>query len=270
MKLGSLDINAVKLGSQNVDKIYVGSTQVWPTYTPPAYVSAGIQLYYNPDDPSSYSGTGTTVNDLSGNNYNGTLQNGVTYSTNSFLLDGFNDYITTPNMVSSFNNTSAFTIEVWYNPTWTSNNEGGTVVQENGDGIPSNTWHYSVIEHERAPFGSLAYDYAGIWTTSGLVPVNPNGTTNGWRQVVITYDSGTATSYLNAQIPKTVNVTRLTPWSQGSNYYLMLGAGDSTNQSGSGGFNFKGNIGIFRAYNRALSSTEVQSNFNNAKSIYGL
>ena len=91
MKLGSNSIDKVMLGSTEVDAVYVGSTQVWPVsseYTAPDYVSSGLQMYYNPEDPTSYSGTGATLTDLSGNGYNATLVNSPTHSTNSFSFAG--------------------------------------------------------------------------------------------------------------------------------------------------------------------------------------
>ena len=243
------------------------------SYDAPLYTTSGIQLYYNPEDPDSYSGSGATINDLSGNDYNGTLVNNPTHNSNSFTYDGTNDYIVTPNMVSSFNSTSHFTVEIWYKPTWTSANEGGTVIAENGDGIPNNTWHYSLIEHERAPFGGLAYDYAGIWTGS-LTAVNPFLTATGWRQITLTYDGTNGRSYTNygdtSISPRTVALTRMLPWDNSAGYYLIMGAGDTTQQSGSGANYFKGDIGIVRAYNRALSGTEIKYNYDNTKSLYGL
>ena len=273
MKLGSSNIDAVKLGSQNVDKIYVGSTQVYPVasaYTAPAYAESGIQLYYNPEDPSSYSGSGTSITDLSGNGFTGTIS-GATHSDNSFLYDGTNDYIYTPNMYSAFNSTTHFTLEVWYNPTWTGQGEGGTVVSEVSD-ISFTQWHYSLIEHKKAPFGALAYDYAGVWTSS-LTAVNPLLTTSGWRQIVLTYDGTTGRSYTNASgSVKEVVLSRWTPWTNGgvNEYVIVLGHGNTTQQSGAGANYFKGNIGIVRLYNRALTSTEITANYNSTKSIYGL
>jgi len=240
------------------------------SYTAPAYVESGIQLYYNPEDPSSYPGSGTTITDLSGNGFTGTIS-GATHSDNSFLYDGTDDFIYTPNMYSTFNANRNITLEVWYNPTWTQPNEGGTVVSEVSS-IAYDNWHYSMIEHERAPFGGLAYDYAGFWTGVGVTPVNPNGTTNGWRQVVLSYDGTTARSYLNANTAKEVVLTRNVPWIEGSvnSFILALGHGDGSQQSGAGQNYFKGNIGIVRLYNRALTATEITANYNSTKSVYGL
>lgn len=272
MKLGSNNIDAVKLGSQNVDKIYVGSTQIWPlstAYTAPEYINLGIQLYYNPEDPASYSGSGNTINDLSPNGYNGTID-GATYSTNSFLFDGSDDFIYTPNMYDTFNANRNFTLEVWYNPSWVNPNEGGTVVSEVSD-IGYTNWHYSLMEHKRAPFGGLAYDYASTWDGT-VIPVNPNGTRNGWRQIVLSYDGTNARSYSNASTPNVVAATRYVPWVEGSinSYILTFGHGDTTNQTGVGQNYFKGNVGIVRLYNRALSDSEVLSNYNTTKAVYGL
>lgn len=276
MKFGSSDISAVKLGSSTVDAIYVGSTKIYPVaYNAPLYTTSDIQLYYNPEDPESYSGSGATINDLSGNDYHGTLYNSPVHNSNAFTYNGTNTYLVTPNMVSSFNSTSHFTIEIWYKPTWTQPNEGGTVVSELGTSTPNTGWHYAVIEHERAPFGALAYDYAGIWSTSNtLVSVNPFQTANGWRQITLTYDGTNGRSYTNYSntgvSPRTVAVTRSTPWNAAADYFLAMGAGDSTQQSGSGANYFKGDIGIVRVYNRALTGTEIKYNYDNTKSVYGL
>ena len=54
-----------------------------------------LEVYWDGADPNSYSGSGTTVNDLSGNGVTGTLANGVGFDSeyNAFTFDGSNDYI---------------------------------------------------------------------------------------------------------------------------------------------------------------------------------
>lgn len=243
------------------------------SYTAPNFVSSGLQVYYNPEDPASYPGTGSTLTDLSGNGYDATIYNSPTYSTNSFTLNGTNNYISSPNMVSSFNSTTAFTVEIWYSPNYTVQGEGGTVISETGTATPNVDWHYSLIEHRKAPFGSLAYDYAGIWTGS-LTAVNPSSTFNNlvWRLQTLTYDGTNGRIYTNGTLGRTVSLSRNTPWNDpsGYGYYLQIGAPDFTQQSGAGNNYFTGSVGIVRAYNRALSASEVSDNYNDAKSIYGL
>ena len=280
MKFGSSNITSVKLGSASVDKIYVGTNQIYPVsspapgpYTPPDYATSGIQMYYNPEDPTSYAGSGTTLTDLSGNGYDATLVNGPSFASSYFTLDGVDDYIASPNMVSSFNSTTSFTVEVWYSPNYTVQGDGGTVLQESGADTPSTSWYYALMEHRKAQFGSLSYDYAGIWKGS-YTAINPLITIGNdvWRQQVLTYNGINGIIYTNGTNAKSVATSRSTPWNDPSNYgyYLMIGAGSATQQSGAGANNFTGKIGIVRAYNRALSSTEVLQNYNGAKAIYGL
>lgn len=274
MKFGSSDISSIKLGSATVDAVYVGSTKVYPlssSYTAPDYAATGIQMYYNPNDPESYPGTGTTLFDLSGNGYDGTINNGPIYSDNSFTYAGAsNQYVASPNMVSSFNSTTTFTVEIWYAPDYTVQGAGGTVLQESGVATPSTNWYYALIEHRKAPFGSLAYDYAGVWKGS-YTAVNPTATFNNlvWRQQVLTYDGTNARIYTNGTLGQTVATSRSVPWPT-YGYHLMIGAGSSTQQSGAGANYFTGKIGIVRAYSRALTQTEVTQNWNGAKTIYGL
>ena len=54
-----------------------------------------LEVYWDGADSNSYSGSGTTVNDLSGNGVTGTLANGVGFDSeyNAFTFDGSNDYI---------------------------------------------------------------------------------------------------------------------------------------------------------------------------------
>jgi len=235
------------------------------SYRYPAVANLQLQYLY-----ADYTGAGTVLPDSSGNSYDATLVDTPTQDGKSMLLDGTNDWFYTPNMYSTFNSTTHFTLEVWYKPTWTNPNEGGTVVSEVSD-INFGGWHYALMEHKRAPFGGLAYDYAGIWN-SAIVNVSPYATKSGWRQIVLSYDGTNGVSYTNAATPRTVAVSRWTPWGNGgvNSYILTFGHGDGTQQSGAGANYFKGNIGIVRLYNRALSGTEVLANYNSTKSIYGL
>lgn len=78
-------------------------------------ITSGLTLYADAQVSSSYGGTGTTWNDLSGNNYNGSLLNGVSFTSgniNYFTLDGVNDYIQFPSG-STGSNTSSFTMSIW-------------------------------------------------------------------------------------------------------------------------------------------------------------
>ena len=62
----------------------------------PRIVTNGLVLCLDAGNNKSYPGSGTVWNDLSGNNFNGILTNGPTYSPSSgggIVFDGVNDYI---------------------------------------------------------------------------------------------------------------------------------------------------------------------------------
>jgi hypothetical protein len=69
-------------------------------------IKNGLVLYLDAANVNSYSGSGSTWYDLSGNGYNGTLVNSPTWSTTNggiFTLNGSNQYIdvSSPNMSST-------------------------------------------------------------------------------------------------------------------------------------------------------------------------
>ncbi len=72
----------------------------------PVIPTNGLVLSWDAADPNSYPGSGTTIYDTSGNGNNGTLVNGVSFSSNNggtLVTDGVDDYIysTTPNLSST-------------------------------------------------------------------------------------------------------------------------------------------------------------------------
>ena len=90
--------------------------------------------------------------------------------------------------------------------------------------------------------------------------------------MVRTYDGTTLKGYLNsANGGGGSAITFDSPGDDGeSDWYLAFGAEDATTYSGSTAGFLSGRVGIMRVYDRALSGAEVTSNYNDAKSIYGL
>ena len=64
----------------------------------PGIITSGLISALDAADRNSYPGSGTTWTDISGNNNNGTLTNGPTFSSTNggaIVLDGADDYINT-------------------------------------------------------------------------------------------------------------------------------------------------------------------------------
>lgn len=226
-----------------------------------APVLSGLKVWYDPGNSSSYSGSGSTLNDLSGNNLNATINGSPTYSSPYFTFDGVNDYIMTPDISVAKGSGNAHTVEVWIYPTaydaiWT--DQGAAAL---------NTGYYTTgaETYSAGPFGLMA---PMLWNTSDAVErvgVFSGSLLNNWCQLVRVYNgSGTATAYRNAVSATASSIT----WDAPANWYIGFGAQCNTFFA-QGGY-FTGRYGVVRVYNRALSGVEITQNYNASKSKYGL
>lgn len=247
-----------------------GKRKLLNTFTPPDFVSSGLTAYYNPADPLSYSGTGTTLTDLSGNGNNGLIV-GATYTDNTyFTLDGVNDYIVTPNLYTSLvTNGEDHTVEMWVY----ANAVGDCLWSDLGSTNNPATSGYHFAGAQLLQVGPFQQIIGALWDgTATQRSVGGSGTLTGaWKHVVRTYSGTTLTCYVNASTGGTQTVVFDSPIDDGVNaWFLAFGAQDTTTYSGSTAGWLNGRIGIMRVYNRALNSTEVTSNYENARSIYGV
>jgi len=238
-------------------------------YTPPDFVSSGLVAYYDPANSSSYPGSGTTLTDLSGNGIDGTIV-GATYTDDTyFTLDGVNDYIVTGNCYSAISVSDTHTVEMWVYL----NNVNDCLWSDLGTTNNPATSTYHFAGSQILQIGPFQQIITGLWNGSAITrDVAGSGSLTGaWQHVVRTYDGTTLRAYLNATNPTGTAMTFDSPADDGySHWYLAFGAQDTTTYSGSTAGWLSGRVGIMRVYDRALSGAEVLSNYNDAKSIYGL
>ena len=237
-------------------------------YTPPTPVTSNLFAWYDPKSSTSYPGTGTTLFDLSGNNNDATLV-GPTYDSNGyFTFDGTNDYIRSPNLYNGAGNES-HTVEVWLEVS--AINE--CVWSDLSISDPA-TSVYHFAGSQILGVGPFQQAITSIWDTGAVQrTVGGSGSLiNSWVQIVRTYTGTQLTSYLNgsaANAPLTVAFDP--PWSDvAGNWHIAFGAEDTTTYSGSTADWFSGKYGIIRFYTSALSSSDVLSNYNATKSVYGI
>ena len=240
-------------------------------YTPPTPETANLWAWYDPKSSTSYPGTGTTLFDLSGSNRDATLV-GPTYDSNGyFTFDGVNDYILSPNLYNIGGN-KEHTVEVWINLT----NIDDCVWSDMGDTNPATT-QYHFAGSQILGVGPSQQIITGLWngTTITRTIAGSGSLSNTWVQVVRTYNGTQLTSYLNGNAANSpLTMTFDAPWQAGTgtgnNWYIAFGAEDTTTYSGSTAGWFAGKYGIIRFYIGALTSTQVLSNYNATKSVYGI
>jgi hypothetical protein len=238
------------------------TTTPTPTSTPAVPVTSNLRLYYDPSNPLSYSGSGTVINDLSGNGLNGTMSN-ITFTSPYFTYNGTSSQIRVADNSLLEPGTGDWTMEVWVNQSVLGNDvvlgkfdNGGETVDVSYSIRTTNTTYY-------AQLGSGSGSGSSLFVNS----TNYVGTVGTWYQIV----------YVFTNIAANTLQTFVNGTSVGTVSHNLASILNSTNPLYIGNYNggefgqyFDGRIGITRLYNSALTSSQVLQNFNADKSKYGL
>ena len=219
----------------------------------PDIVENGLVLCLDAANKLSYPGSGTTWTDLSGNNSNGTLTNGPTFSAGnqgSIVFDGANDYVVVGSKTYTYNGGSW---EIWTKLNSINRQQGfmGANVAPlylNFYMGTNNLMRWEVIGNSSLTF--LSINSTTVFTT-GI-----------WYHVIGTFNGVNNTLYING-VQETTTTTGAT--NIPTTYTAALYLGDY----GAGAFPGAENIAISRIYNRALSAAEVLQNYNATKSRFG-
>jgi len=209
-------------------------------------VTSGLVLALDAADRNSYVSGSTVWNDVSGNGNSGSLVNGPTFSNNSIVFDGVDDYVNT-SITTTYND---FTIGVWFKQVgniigyqrlldkdyisgfWIGRNAG-----------VANSWGGGVLE-SGPPYGRF------ITLTDG-----------NWHYIVSKREGSIHTIYgdgITNTISGNVSTSAL------SGIQIRIGT-----QEGLGAY-LNGNIPSVQIYNRALSVSEILQNYNAQKSRFNL
>lgn len=224
------------------------------------FVTTNLILHLDPSDVNSYSGSGTTINDLTSNNLDGSMSN-ISFTSPYFTYNGSNSQISISDNSILEPGSGDWTIEVWFRIT---SNQSAVILGKFDNGGGSEDVSYSI----RMNAGGNLFAQIGNGTPTGFVnSTSYQTTTNTWYQAVYIWSNVSTNSFqtfINGSSIGTVSHTLSSILNSSNNLYI----GSYNNGEYSQYFN--GRIGIVRIYNRALSSTEVLNNFNASRSKYGL
>jgi hypothetical protein len=261
---GDLAIVRIYNRELNLDEVKTNYDLVAPRFVPQEITNDNLQLYMDASLPISYSGTNQWI-DLTDNGYIGSLNSGVTFSSNYdgyFDFDGIDDTISIPNNSTLQLSTSeSRTFQVWVNI----------------DSLP--------VSGFMPILGKLSSSYA---FDGYYLAVNSDGTircvTNGASTAKTSNSSttiNTGTWYLITfitQITSTsastkvyLNTTEIISnahgndtYNESNTFYLgYIGSGVSSQY-------LNGKIGSLYVYGKALSTAEINQNFQVTKTRYGL
>jgi len=227
----------------------IGWTSSLPSIT--AYVTENLQFYVDAGLPESYSGTGTTWYDISGNSRNLLTMNGLSYSSNNggyIIFDGSHQAVSNSYTINFSN---GFTVE---SVAKFSGSEYEGLFKFNGGG------DYINLQAQGGTNVRWEVDSGQAFTSSNTLSPNT------WYHFTCVYEgdsnntSGTARIYINGVEN---NSTSLSANRVGQNQTsdFILGSQDG---------NLTGNIALSRMYNKVLTPMEVLQNFNATKNRFGL
>ena len=249
--MGIVITNGVQLNSL---KMVAGNV---PSTTTATVITNGLSLYYDASNASSYPGSGNTVTDLSGNSRTGTLQGTAGGYSNvaggAWTFNGTDQFITT-NYIPS--NTCTFQIAFYNNTSY------------------STPWNRGIF----STYGGT--NYYGIYVAACYTTLNTNGmhmytdnntlfsigvqnstfAINTWYILTVVSTGSQVRVYLNG------NTNPITTASTTTSHADTLAIGTSKFDARY----WTGYIGNFLTYNRALSTTEIATNYNTLKTRFGL
>lgn len=222
-------------------------------------VRDGIVMHFDVAG-GSYSGSGNSLIDLSGNGYNGTLYNSPTYSTDNggvlrYTKSSF-QYAAAPNPGD---------IPKWTIESWTKFNEAtvaGTNAIVTGQYDLGSKLNFSLGTVDVLSNTIKAGYFNGAWR---IATPGQTVTIGAWYHFVGTYDGSTINFFSNNSKLGTLNYVG-TPAS-GGEIRIARRWDDSASLAG----NFiSADIPVVRIYNRALSAAEIEVNFNANRNRYGI
>jgi hypothetical protein len=221
-------------------------------FTGAPVVDTSLQLWLDSGQTASYSGTGSTWTDLSGQSNTGTLTNSPTFNSKigggTFLFNGTNQTATTV----SLNLQQNFTLEAWVNQSVLN----GFAIFGQGSLSANLGLHILYTTNTAIRFGMFANDTDfTVSTSTGL-----------WYHMIFTYNHSspyTKGFYLNA-VAQTGTPQQAQSAYAGSGVF-RLGATYSTAGNYGNGY-FEG----VKMYNRILTADEITTNFNALRGRYGV
>lgn len=244
--------------------------------------TSGLQLWWDAGDSNSYSGTGTTMTDLSGNGNDGVISGSPTF--NSAGASSYFNFVNTSTFQSILDDNSSqgygitfaggFTFSMWAKmPDQTVNVNVGslgsnaignkaTTFAKTRNNLPSATYRNSLLFQAvgAADQGSAVNN--ALWINNGST----------WTNLTLVLLAGSSTGNFKSFVNGTLLRTRTGSFAMDPNHFTSVLIGNYFFYTANGNpltEAFKGDWANVALYNRELSDAEVSSNFDALKSRYG-
>ena len=242
----------------------------------PAIVKDGLVLYLDAGSPNSFYPltAGTTWKDISGNTNNGTLVNGPTYNSangGNIVFDGVDDYVNCGTLGSygSEMGTKGITLDFSFKSTYTAAfKQFGTINTGNNTLLVIN---FNRDENDSYSAKKTSFSLRGNGAIYLIGAISTDIYTGDFFIVSITRQPNTnqVSFYVNGVLQTTLYGSKTATPNTFSNFEYPFAIG-AINNRGTVTANLACNIPYFRIYNRALSASEVNQNFQATRARFGI
>lgn len=242
-------------------------------------VSTNLILHLDAGDLNSYSGSGTTWTDLSGNNYDGTLVNGTGYNGANYgalVFDGTNDYVDLGTQINSSIATTDVSFSFWAYLDSTAADEVFVSIGSFTIDRPLVIWYDTSAS---ASQNTGANDVGGGTSNVITVMVTDQASTNQQYEKRFTTSNNALSATTWHHISVVLDVTNDTFYTYIDGITAAKWA-DSSSSNGiaSSTLDFRlspntkyldGRISQFTVNTKALTASEILQNYNALKDRYG-
>jgi hypothetical protein len=239
-------------------------------------VKNGLVLNLDAANPRSYAPpyNGTLWRDISGNNNNGTLTNGPTFNSSnggSIVFDGVNDYVNCGNNTSLRMGTGDFTVSVWVrlnNPPNTYGNPFINIIITSKNALAASAGYGIVFFYGGTNANKLLFSTGNGSTAVEILTQNAFPQILGaWANIVMVRQNNSTNNgcfYVNGQLQPLASTANIINVNTTTNMTI----GNSADLFSSYWTN--GTYSQTLIYNRALSASEIQQNFNATRGRFGI
>ena len=240
----------------------ISSTSITGSTFSNSIITDGLVVHLDAGNKNSYSGSGATWTDLSGNGYNATLNNSVGYTSNSGGMLTFNgsNQSAQVNVNSFVRSNTSYTFSTFFYLT-TSN--GGApfclMTTPNDSNNTDGFWQHLNLTN----WLWRTEDSSGENGGNAEAPTGFVSSTYYHLTVVVTTNS--IKFYRNGNLISIISTTF--SWANVRNdntAYVFIGKGYEDD------YYMTGNVGNFLMYNRVLNNAEILANYYGQKSRFGL
>lgn len=225
-----------------------------------------LVLYLDAGNPDSYSGSGNTWFDLSGNNLNANLVNDPDYTTDNqgaLIFSSVNNDPTNPYGEIPYNallqpaNQVSIAMWLWADPWRSPVDYQSAISNTQGGGYAMfliNDYTFRAMARANGSYRNADLDSSDL---------------SGWHHLVYTYDNRYVRIYLDGQLLDTTDTGGVNNLEYSQNNSLLIGAEASAgNTPEANPKSWVGKIGMVQIYSRALTDQEVRGNYNAHKLRY--